>query len=181
MKKTLILTALISSLALPALAQSHHPENAEGQAMQGGAMQGQGMMDGMMGGRGMMMGQGMMSCPMMGMMGQGHPRTEGRIAFLKAELKITDKQNSAWKTYADTLRQAMEHKAGKMGDGMMMQGGERKPAPEALQARITMLEGMISKLKTMQTATATLYSALDDAQKATADELLGMSCGMGGM
>lgn len=179
MKKTLMIAALVSTLAVPALAQSHHPDGAQGQMMQG-----QGMMGGMMGGQGMMMGQGMMNCPMMDMMGQGQPRTEGRIAFLKAELKITDKQEAAWTTYAGTLRTVMQNRAakmGQMGQAMTMQGGERKPAPEALQTRIDMMEGMVASLKTMQSATSKLYSSLDDSQKATADELLGMQCGMGGM
>src|SRR5580692_4940253 len=33
-----------------------------------------------------------------------HSHTEGRIAFLKAELKITDAQLSAWNSFADTMR-----------------------------------------------------------------------------
>src|SRR5690349_5937854 len=31
-------------------------------------------------------------------------RVEGRIAFLRAELKITDAQTSAWNSFADSLR-----------------------------------------------------------------------------
>ena len=134
----------------------------------------------------MMMGRGMMHCPMMR---NGKPRTEGYLAFLKAELKITGEQEDAWESYADTLReihQAMADRMGRMrqkGMGQMgrrmMQEGERKSAPEALQARIDMMESMLANLKKLQGATAELYKALDDTQKATADELLGMPCGMG--
>ena len=47
---------------------------------------------------------------MMGMMGRGTDgmatidRIEGRIAFLRAELKITDAQADAWNGFADALR-----------------------------------------------------------------------------
>jgi hypothetical protein len=41
--------------------------------------------------------------PMMGMMGMAD-HIEGRIAFLKAELKITDTQLTQWNEFADVLR-----------------------------------------------------------------------------
>jgi hypothetical protein len=75
---------------------------------------------GMMGGRGMVDGNMPMTnmMQMMGMMGQRGAETgcagmggmamidhvEGRIAFLRTELKITDAQNAAWNTLADALR-----------------------------------------------------------------------------
>jgi len=180
MRLILIAAALITTLSIPVFAQTDN---------QNQTMQSQGMMMG----HGMMNRQGMMNCPMMGMMGQ--PRTEGRIAFLKAELKITDTQEPAWVTYSDTLRNVHQAMAGHMqgmmgannmgqgmmGQGMMMQGAQRKPAPEALNARIQMMEAMLANLKTLQSATSELYDTLDDDQKSTADELLGMPCGMGPM
>ena len=93
--------ALFMSFSAPALAQSdpHHPEGEVKQAApaqeipMGGGMMGSGMM-GMMRGGGMM---GMMeSCPMMG----GTAHSEGRIAFLKAELAVTDQQKGVWEAYA---------------------------------------------------------------------------------
>ncbi len=64
------------------------------QRQMGGMMQGRGMM-GMMGG-----------CPMMGYGGATH--IAGRIAFLKAELGITDTQKAAWDAYASALKQMLE-------------------------------------------------------------------------
>lgn len=186
MKPLFIAALLVSTLAMPVFAQTDN---------QNQTMQGQGMMmgHGMMNRQGMMTGQGMMNCPMMGMMGQ--PRTEGRVAFLKAELKITDAQESSWTAYADTLRNVHQGMAnqmqemmgpgmkghGMMGQGMMMQGTERNPAPEALNNRIQMMETMLENLKMLQSATSALYETLDEDQKATADDLLGMPCGMGPM
>lgn len=168
MKPLFIAALLVSTLAMPVFAQTEN----QNQTMQG---------------------QGMMNCPMMGMMGQ--PRTEGRVAFLKAELKITDAQESSWTAYADTLRNLHQGMAsqmqemmgtgmmghGMMGQGMMMQGAERNPAPKALNSRIQMMETMLEHLKTLQSATSALYETLDEDQKATADDLLGMPCGMGPM
>ena len=65
-------------------------------------------MKNMMGSMSAMHSMGMMH--MMGMMGRGMDgmatidRVEGRIAFLRAELKITDAQADAWNGFADALR-----------------------------------------------------------------------------
>src|SRR6516164_7300947 len=101
----LVMAAVLIGLVPAAFAQTtsddnhsdHHPAAASQPpaSSQSGEMS-KGMMGqdggGMMG----MMGRG----GMMGMMGMaGH--VEGRIAFLKAELKITDAQTSAWNAFAD--------------------------------------------------------------------------------
>lgn len=190
MSKLLAVASIVAMLASPALAQpdQHHPDQAPTQGMTG-PMSGQGMMMGQG-----MMGQGMMmSCPMMGMMGSGNPHTEGRIAFLKTELKITDPQEKAWASYADALRVIDKRRGsatgmmgpgmtgqGMMGPGMMQQGGTMA-APEMLEKRVQMAETHLKNLKDLQAATKKLYRELNDTQKKTADELLGMPCGMGGM
>jgi hypothetical protein len=51
----------------------------------------------------------MMGCPMM--TGSGGPMstfTEGRIAFLKAELSITDAQKSVWDAYAEAIKRNLQ-------------------------------------------------------------------------
>ncbi len=71
-----------------------------GTGMMGPGMMNQGMMGpgtcSMMGGigQGMMMGWGMMNPAMMGMM-MGGPAAQGRLAYMKAELGITDAQTAA--------------------------------------------------------------------------------------
>ena len=47
---------------------------------------------------------------------------EGRIAFLRAELKITDAQMSAWNAFADALR-ANAKKLGEVRAAMMSRSG----------------------------------------------------------
>lgn len=180
----LAIAAIAAAATLPiatALAdQSHHPASKD-QSMQ--ASQGMG---GMMQGGSMMSRAGMMDCPMHGMMGQQSPRIEGRLAFLKAELGIKNNQEKAWNDYAEAFRRSHEGMMGRMGmmrgkmgnQDMQAGAGSSKTAIEALEIRIEMMEGMLQSLKALEEPTAKLYDALDDTQKATADELLGMGCGM---
>ena len=87
----------------------------------------------MMGQQMPMMGQGWMGNNMMGhgMMPMMDPsqHIEGRLAFLKTELKITDAQTTQWNAYADALRANAKRmselmnemmSSGMMGQGMMM-------------------------------------------------------------
>ena len=187
MTKTTAISAIISAAALfiaaPAAAQPHQHGQADSQQMDAQGMMGGQMKDGMMMGQSMM--QGMMDCPMMGQ-SHGQPRTEGRLAFLKAELKIESNQEATWNKYAEAVRashQGMAEHMAKMHEKMMKkddtaQIAERLPEPKALQNRIAMMEGMLANLKSVEAATSKLYDKLDQSQKATADELLSMPCGM---
>jgi len=137
-------------------------------------------------GPGMMMGPGMMGmmrlmgdCPMMGMMMGADTSTfaEGRIAFLKAELAITDAQKGAWETYAAALKknlQGMQAMRQTMAKVM-----EAKTPVERLDAHIAAMGGRVASLKEVKPALAALYAALGDEQKKKADQLLtGMGCMM---
>ena len=66
-----------------------------------------------------MMHGGMMSGGMMGGMPLKH--VEGRLAFLKTELKITPAQEPQWTKFADTVRSTAKNAQGAMPP--MMQGG----------------------------------------------------------
>ncbi len=172
---TLASAAAIGLSPTPALAQDADGKGP-GMGMGGGMMGGKGMMGG-----GMMRGGGMMGhgCPMMGMMmgggGDMPMYREGRIAFLKAELAITDAQAKTWDAYADQLKQNMQsmhdmHKA-------MMAARSGKTPVERLDARITAMEGRVKALKDIKPKLAALYDALSDEQKKKADQLLGhMGC-----
>jgi LTXXQ motif family protein len=95
---------------------AHHPGGTaampgqgmgSGAVVQPGTQQSGTQQHGMMGNMGQMMP--MMRQMMMGQqggMGMGMPfeHVEGRIAFLKAELKITDAQAPQWNAFAETLR-----------------------------------------------------------------------------
>jgi LTXXQ motif family protein len=88
---------------------AHHPEGqlqeaAIVQEMPQGMMGDRAMMGGMM--SGMAQGRGVMgltgNCLMLG--GSNPSYAEGRIAFLKAELFITDQQKDAWDAYAAAIK-----------------------------------------------------------------------------
>jgi len=156
--------------AFPALAQ---PEEAPMIGMMGAEVMGSGPMGNGMMGPGMMMGMG----PSM-MMGQGDLKAmvEGRLAYVKTALGITEDEATAWKAYEDTARanvQSMQvsHRA-------MMAVMRSGSAMERMQAHITMMQSRLDALKALQPATEALYKALTPEQQKKADTLLGMGGGM---
>jgi hypothetical protein len=160
-----ILTGAIPS---PSFAQSDQGGGAMG--MMGGDCPTMGMMGGSMMGQGMM-GQGMMG----GRQARMGPMVDGRLAYLKGELKITDAQNEAWNGYAEAVKGRMNVMQGTR-QGMMdaiQQGG----AVERMDARIGGMESMLEAMKNIKPATVKLYSALTDEQKKIADQLIGVACG----
>ena len=167
-RKMLTLIAVIAALAAaPALAQQpqhdeHHPP-AAGPGMPGG-MAGDGDMP-MMRMMRMMMGRDGMA-----MMGAMARHVEGRLAFLKTELKITDAQLPLWNPVAD----AMRANAKSMGDmaGGMMGGSQTATLPDKLAMREKMMTAHLEALRRFKAAVDPLYAALSDEQKKTADELM---------
>lgn len=150
---------------------------------QQGPGRGWGMGSGMMGpgeGRGMMDEgwgygpRGMMGggCPMVAFGDDGETITfiEGRLAFLKTELKITDAQKDAWEAYAKSLKTNLETM--KSMRQLMLTTFEAKSPVERLEGRVAAMETRLTALKEMQPALAKLYETLDATQKETADELL---------
>ena len=184
----------------PALAQpaadheAHHPDGgavtqqqpAQPAAPQAGRT-GPGMMGGnMMGG---MMGQGQAGpagmMPMMNMMmgmQSGAEHVEGRLAFIRAELKITDAQTPQWTAFAEAVRR----NAGSMAEmgKSMMGGGQGAPAtlPERLAREDKLVAAHLAALKKTEDAITQLYGVLTDDQKKVADTIvvgpMGMPMGM---
>lgn len=167
--------------AMPGMGQA--PQQGGMAGMGQGGMQGMPMM-GMRAGAaqqpGMPMMCGMMQGGGMAGMGQGSDggmpmmagRTEGRIAFLKTELKITDAQLPLWTAVADAIRANA-----KTGMGMM-DSMAKGSLPERLAAREKTLTGQADALHKFKNAVDPLYAALSDEQKKTADELLMGPIGM---
>jgi len=171
---------ILTLVVTPALAQQeqheqHHPPAvtaAPSPGMPGGMMGAGGMP--MMGMMQMMMGQdGMSGMPMMAAMA-GH--VEGRLAFLKTELKITDAQLPLWNAVADAIR-ANAKGMGEMSGGMMG-SSQTATLPEKLALREKMMTARLEALRKLKAAVNPLYAALSDEQKKTADELLMGPMGM---
>src|SRR6516162_11932225 len=166
--------AVILALAVtPTFAQQpeheqHHPGETppaagiRGPGMPGGGMAGSGGMPMM----GMMMGQDRMGG--MSMMA-GH--VEGRLAFLKTEVKITDAQLPLWNAVADAIR-ANAKGMSEMTSGMMGRSQSTATLPEKLALREKMMTAHLEALRKFKAAVDPLYAALSDDQKKTADEVL---------
>ena len=112
-------------------------------------------------------------------MGMGMPfeHIEGRIAYLKAELKITDAQTAPWNAFADALRAnagAMKTMHEQMGKGDMP-----GTLPERLAMQQKMMSARLAELKGIEAAATPLYDAFSADQKKLIDQM--MSGPMGGM
>jgi hypothetical protein len=170
---SLVMLVLVAG---PAFAQQpqdheqHHPPGtppaAADPGMSGGMMSGAGGMP-MMSIMRMTGEDGMSGMPMMAAM-SGH--VEGRLAFLKTELKITDAQLPLWNAVADAIRVNAKTMGG-MAEGMMG-GTQTSTLPEKLAAREKMITAHLEALRKFKAAVDPLYAALSDEQKKTADELL---------
>lgn len=207
--RPLVIAAMMVT-AVPALGQSqqdheaHHPEGGAGTQAQkpatpgapagtsGSGMMGQGMMgpgQGMMQG---MMGRGMMGgnmtgpggMPMMNMMMRapsGVERIEGRLAFIKAELKIGDAQTSQWNAFADAMRSNAAAMA-ETRNVMMSQQSAAGSLPDRLALEDKAVTAHLAALRKTAEAVGQLYKVLNDEQKKTADSIIvgpmGMPMGM---
>lgn len=199
-----------ASLAFPAAAEdAHHPPadaakpsqptqpaqpgmQGPGGMMMGNMMQMMQMMHRMMSGmqdsdamhRMRMMGMG--DTGMMAMMGQMQgrgpavTRVEGRIAFLKAELKITAAQEKTWGDYAEAMR-ANAKQLNALFSEMAKAPAAATPV-ERLDRQERALAARLEIVRRIKPALAALYAALSGDQKKTFDELavppIGMRRGM---
>jgi hypothetical protein len=205
MKRAMLAAALLlatvssSSWAQsPADHEAHHPDQKGATGAQPSppdqpGMMGQGMMGGprgMMGGRSMM--DNMPMANMMGMMGQQRSesgcsgmsgmatidRVEGRIAFLRTELKITEAQSSAWNGFADALR-ANAKGLGEVRATMIAQAGAGQPGlVDRLALQEKWLAARLEGIQAIKLALTNLVGTLSDEQKKSADELLAPHMGM---
>lgn len=161
--KGLLGSALLSAAILLGSSVAHAQQTQSQPGMMGQGMMGQGMMGG---GQGMMGPMGMMHGPML----------EGRLAYIKAELAVTDAQSVAWNGYVGAVKARASGMQG-MHESMMqtMQSGT---AAARMDAHIKAMEAMTEALKALKPATEALYAVLTPDQKQKADQLLGMGCMM---
>jgi hypothetical protein len=150
-------------------------------SMMSGMMGQQDGQPGMMGNMGQMMPmmRQMMMMGQQGGMGMPYEHVEGRIAFLKTELKITDAQAPQWNAFAETLRSnALAHRT-----AHQRMTADDKPSswPERLALQQKVLSTRLDSLKALEVAAKPLYAALNDEQRKLADQLMSGPMGMMGM
>jgi hypothetical protein len=198
--------ALLAGAAPMALAQdsnqAHHPDGATAQAaapaagpnaasgphggMAPGGMPGSGMMGpGMMGGANMMAMMEMMhrmaAVTMAGMTLPGMDmadRVEGRIAFLRAELKITDVQAPAWDAFAQALRDNAKQLHDTRGKLMGPEAANAQTPVQRLEQQEQWYAARLDGMRAIKTPLAQLYATLSDEQKKMADQILPPHLGM---
>jgi hypothetical protein len=156
------LVLILVLAAAPARAQQeqheeHHPPGMPPAA--GGSMPGMGGMP--------MMGMMRMGQEGMGGMAMMAGHVEGRLAFLKTELKITEAQLPLWNGVADAIRANAKNMAA-MSGGM----SQAEALPDKLARREKMMAAHLDALRRFRAAVDPLYAALDPDQKKTADQLL---------
>ena len=119
-----------------------------------------------------------------GMMGAEEQldRIDGRLAYMKTELKITDAQTAAWNDFASVVKTTAEtHNAmmKEMMDGMRDGSFLEKPLPDRLVIQQTHIESRLEQIKEAKAAVDKLYALLTSEQKETADDIVLPTLGMG--
>jgi LTXXQ motif family protein len=200
MRRLTMATALAVAAALtvpvgaqtPADHDAHHPDQKEAPATQPTPPAGQpgmGGPQGMMGNGGMMnmMGGKMPMMDMMGMMRQSGTgmdgmatidHVEGRIAFLRTELKITDAQKDAWNAFADALRTNAKNLGEVRASTMPQAGAASQTLVDRLALQEKWLAARLEGTRAIKSALTNLVSTFSDDQKKTADEILAPHMGM---
>ena len=118
----------------------------------------------------------MMRPMMAGGMGMPFEHVEGRIAYLKAELKVTDAQSAPWTAFADTMRadatamKAMHESMGKTPMPTAM--------PDRMAARRKMMSERMAMMDRSEASMKALYAALSTEQQTTFDQLMSGPIGM---
>lgn len=96
-------------------------------------------------------------------------RLEGRIAFLKAELQITDKQLPDWNALADALRSSRQHL---LDARKLLVMDDKAAGTERIEHYERHLSERLEAIKSARAAFNRLYASLNDNQKQTADTIL---------
>ncbi len=174
---TLFAAALVAVAPLVVGAQTrpaedpHHPDKAQASPQHAPAGAQRGGMDTMGGDMGRMMAA--MHGQTMGGMPVRH--VEGRLAFLKVELKIASAQETAWNGFADAVRSAAKAMTPPMAHAT---GAPAMTPPDMLAHHEKALAARLERIRAMKGPLGALYATLDDAQKKTAAELLAGPMGM---
>jgi hypothetical protein len=124
--------------------------------------------------------------PMMGY-GWGGPdamldRVDGRLAFMKTELEITDEQMPLWDAFATVVRETAETHNALMRSTMeeVWTGDfQKKPLTERLSIQETHLEARLEQVRQVKEKAEELYTVLNEEQKEAADDIVLPMMGMG--
>jgi hypothetical protein len=195
-KSAVVALAIAAAIVGTAVAQDQPPQQGTSPGWTWGprGMMGYGFM-----GPGMM-GNGTMGPWMMGGSGSAEAmcsamasHIEGRLAYIKAELKVTDAQEPLWNAYAVAARDnaktmiaafavnpARPRRAptGSRCTTMMGKRDSQVSLPDRLDQNEQLVAAQLDALRAMDKALKPLYAALSDGQKRAADQLFWGPMGM---
>jgi len=182
MKSVRILAGLL--VAIGCMAMAHAQQAGSAQAPSGSPGGDYTMGPWMMGPDGMM-GYGHMGPWMMGRGGQGASmctamgsHIEGRLAYIKTELKITQSQEPLWDSYASAAREHARAMTAHCSTMMAKHGAGSLSLPERLDQHEQFMAAQLEALRGMNKALKPLYAALDENQKRAAEEVFWGPMGM---
>ena len=176
-KFCILLTAASLILAGGALAQQSPAEPQAPARGQPGAMMDPGMM------RPGMMGHGDWAPWMMGL-GRHHEMmmapgmiqafAEGKLAFLKSLLGITEAQSGPWTAFADVVRAQAKSMAESQQKRVPTPGQPELTMPQWVDLHLQMMEEHLAAMKKIKPALDALYQVLTPEQRQKADQLIRM-------
>lgn len=116
---------------------------------------------------------------MSGMFAPGR-HVEGKLAFVKTELGITEDQDQSWQAFAEVMRESEQVRAEKRQAfpakyrEQRGKGHDREPMPldQRIDRRLERMERHVAELRKLGDAAKTLYAELTPAQQETADAIL---------
>jgi hypothetical protein len=103
---------------------------------------------------------------------------EGRLAYIKAELKITEAQEPLWTTYAAAARDNANAMRAHCTTMMSKRSGSAASLPDRLEQHEQLMAAQFDAVRGMNKTLKPLYAALSDSQKQTADQLFWGPMGM---
>ena len=135
-----------------------------------------------------MMGPGMMEhgewAPWMMGMGRHHGMmmspgmiqafAEGKLAFLKSWLGITEAQNGPWNAFADAVRAQAKSLAESQQKWMPTPGQPGSTLPQWVDRNLQVMEEHLAAMKKIKPALDALYQVLTPEQRQKADQLVHM-------
>jgi hypothetical protein len=105
-------------------------------------------------------------------------RMEGRLSFLKTELKITEAQAPAWNELAQAIRTSAKQRHERM-KSLFADEDKAKTLPERLELQEQLVAARLDELRQLKTAVQGLYAVLTEDQKKEADDIGLPMMGMG--
>jgi hypothetical protein len=178
-KSAVVALALAAAIVGTAVAQD---QSAQQGTSPGSTWVPRGMMGGSMGPG--MMGFGGMGAWMMGGSGSAEAmcsamgsHIEGRLAYIKAELKVTDAQESLWNAYAVAARDNAKTMVARCTT-MMGKRDSKVSLPDRLDQNEQLMAAQLDAVRASNNALKPLYAALSEGQRKAADQLFWGPMGM---